>query len=185
MLTSPLLGNAKDDAMRAFYFENNTTQRIPPPGATGHILVGHLELNPGDYLIWGKMCVGTNANSGYPPPGWPHGGGAATLAYADGSDQAYVSIKPDSGENNDTVSLILAAQSDRSRKARLYFINPYPLAVFVNTVRIIALQVESVTPTIVGEDHTNAPIDQQEAMRDAIMSARLRADWNMRITEDD
>lgn len=152
----------------AWYHENNVTQRIESSGR-GYILVGQLDLEPGEYLVWGKLSAGVNASSAYPGPAWPHGGGHALLAYGDGHDGAYVSIKPESGDNNDTVTLLTASKHNLPRKARLYFINPYPLPVFINTVRIAALQVDRVTSAITGESYDSVPEDPADKLRSQIL----------------
>ena len=118
----------------AYYHETNVTQRIESGNRQGYVLIGQIDLEPGEYLVWGKFFVGANASSSYPGPAWPHGGGHALLAYADGHDSTYVLIKPESGENNETVALLTAGKTNLHRKARLYSINPYPLPVFVNAV---------------------------------------------------
>ncbi len=152
----------------AWYHENNVTQRLDS-SSRGYILVGQLDLEPGEYLVWAKLSVGVNASSGYPGPAWPHGGGHALLAYGDGHDGAYVSIKPESGDNNDTVALLTAGKRNLPRKARLFFINPYPLTVFINTVRIAALQLETLTSAIVGEDNDSVPEDPADKLRNQIL----------------
>src|SRR5690242_7299053 len=111
-------------ASGAFYQETNITQRAETGG--GYVLVGQIDLDPGEYLVWGKMSVGVNASSSYPGPTLPYGGGHALLAYADAHDSSYVSIQPESGANNETVTLLTAGKSASHRSARLYFANPYP-----------------------------------------------------------
>ena len=152
----------------AYYHETNVTQRLDS-GSRGYVLVGQIDLEPGEYLVWGKFSVGANASSSYPGPAWPHGGGHALLAYADGHDSAYVSIKPESGDNNETVTLLTAGKTNLHRKARLYFINPYPLPVFINTVRLAALQVESLTSAIVGESADTVPEDPADRLRNQML----------------
>ena len=153
----------------AFYHETNVTQRVESGNRSGYVQVGLIDLDPGEYLVWAKLSVGVNASSSYPGPAWPYGGGHALLVYGDGHDGTYVSIKPDSGENNETVALLTAGKSNLRRKARLYFFNPYPLPVFVNTVRMAALQLERLTSAIIGESADNVPEDPDDRMRNLIL----------------
>lgn len=152
----------------AFYHENNNNHRLDS-STRGYILVGQLDLEPGEYLAWGKFSVGVNADSSYPGPAWPHGGGHALLAYGDGHDSAYVSIKPESGSNNETVTLLTAGKSSLRRSLRLYFLNPYPLAVFVSAIRLAALQLERLTSAIVGESADSVPEDPADRIRNLIL----------------
>ena len=146
--------------MQAFYYANNTGQEIDA-GGKFHI-VGELDLQPGAYAVWGTLSVGVSALWGYPPPPYPFGGGAATLVYADGDDQAFVGVKPEDGENNETVTLMTCARSDAAAPARLYFLNPWPLPVYIAHVRIIALAVDLVSSNVVGEDNSILPTDSSQ-----------------------
>ena len=110
-----------------------------------------------------------NASGGYPPPAWHHGGGQAILAYGDGHDSTYVSIKPESGDNNETVTLLTAGKRSQRGNARLYFFNPFPLAVYVNSVRLAALQLERLTSTVVGESFDMVPEDPADKLRNQML----------------
>ena len=147
----------------AFYQENNLTQRVESGG--GYVLVGQLDLEPGEYLVWGKISAGVNASSGYPPPALPYAGGHALLAYADAHDSTYVSIQPESGANNETVTLLTAGKTASHRSARLYFANPYPLPVFINALRMAALRVDGLVTRMVGESADTVPEDPAERLR--------------------
>jgi hypothetical protein len=155
----------------AFYHETNVTQRVESGARGGYVLIGQLDLEPGEYLVWGKFSVGANASSSYPGPPWPYGGGHALLAYADGHDSTYVSIEPESGSNNETVALQTAGKTNLRRKARLYFFNPFPLPVFVNVVRMAALQLDSLATSIVGETTDMVPEDPSDRIRNQMLRA--------------
>jgi hypothetical protein len=155
----------------AFYHENNVNQRVENGARGGYVLIGQLDLDPGEYLVWGKFSVGANASSSYPGPPLPYGGGHALLAYADGHDSTYVSIQPESGANNETVALQTAGKTNLGRTARLYFFNPYPLPVFVNAVRMAALQLDSLATSIVGESGDTVPEDPSDRIRNQMLRA--------------
>lgn len=157
--------------MRGFLFENHTTVKVQ--SGTGPILLGHLDLEPGAYLVWGKLSVGVNGISGYPPPPWPDATGAAFLALGAADDMAFYGVKPASAENNGNISLMCAATITRGRRARLYLQNLYPLPVFCNFAKVMALQVETLTEREIGEDRQDAPEDAEERLRDAIIKAKL------------
>ncbi len=121
--------------MRAFYFAS--------PGQnvdSGSRVVGDLAVPAGKYVVFAKADIGTNATGGY-----PQAGGALRLMFAGHADVAYAAIKPDSGDNIENVSLILAAETEGQAHARLEFINPYPPRVAVNAIRIVALQVDELS----------------------------------------
>src|SRR3954466_8921438 len=110
--------------MRAFYYAN--------PGVrvdNGRREVGELNVDAGSYVVFAKANIGTNVASGYPPPPSSNGGGLFELQFAGHHDGTYVAIKPDSGENQETASLMLAADTEGPGRARLWFANPYPLTV--------------------------------------------------------
>lgn len=169
--------------MRGFYFENHNNLKIE--SGKGHILVGQLVLDAGSYMVWGKLSLGVNVASGYPPPPWPYATGLASLALGGADDQAYYGVKPDSAENNSTLNLMCAATINRSRRARLYLINLYPLPVYCHSIKLIALQVDTLTESEIGQDRDEAPADEEERLRDAIFKARLiDRNW-LRIPSDD
>jgi hypothetical protein len=66
-----------------------------------------LAVPAGKYVVFAKADIGTNATGGY-----PQAGGALRLRFASHSDVAYAAIKPDSGDNIENVSLILAAETE-------------------------------------------------------------------------
>ena len=139
--------------MAAFYHETNTTQRVD--NGTGYKLLGQIELEPGEYLVWAKFSIGASAGS---TPAWPHAGGHGVLAYGDHYDGSYVSVKPESGSNNETVALLTAGKASATRRARLYFANPYPVPLYVNMARIVALRVDGLITSIVGETFDSASV---------------------------
>ena len=88
------------------------------------MLVAQIDLEPGEYLVWENspsvrmlgQLSGTSLASRRRPR-------HARLC-GRGHDSTYVSIKPESGENNETVALLTAGKTSLRRKARLYFFNP-------------------------------------------------------------
>jgi hypothetical protein len=140
--------------MRAFYFAN--------PGQLvdqGRRVVGDLAVDPGKYVVFAKADIGTNVASGYPPPASSNGGGTLTLKFAGITDVAYAALKPESGDNIETVSLMLAAETEGPGHARLEFLNPYPLRIAVNSIRIAALQIDELT--ITGESSEDVSDEEQ------------------------
>jgi hypothetical protein len=114
-------------------------------------------------MLWGKLNVGINVQGGYPPPAWPHAGGAAILALGDAEDQAYVGLKPDAAENNDSITLMFATHIDQNRRARLYVINTHPLPIYCNAIKLMAIQLESLDEDQSGQRATRyAPREEQE-----------------------
>lgn len=157
--------------MRGYSFENHNNLKIVS-GAPA-TLVGHLDLEAGSYLAWGKLSLGVNVAGGYPPPPYPHATGVAFLALGDADDTAYFGVKPDAAENNATLNLMCAATIPRSRRARLYLLNLYPLPVYCHHIRLMALQVDALVEREAGEDQQEAPTDEQERLRDAIMKGKV------------
>lgn len=49
--------------MRGFYFENHNNLKIV--SGTSHNLIGHLDLEAGSYMVWGKLSLGVNVASGF------------------------------------------------------------------------------------------------------------------------
>jgi hypothetical protein len=122
--------------MRAFYFAS--------PGVrvdNGSRKVGELSVDPGSYVVFAKADVAVNAL----PTTSQDGGGLFALKFAGHHDDAYVAIKQESGENIETASLMLAAETEGQGHVRLEFSNPYSLPVYVNSIRILALQVDELT----------------------------------------
>lgn len=156
--------------MRGFYFENHTGAKIE--SGKGQVLVAHLDLDPGAYMVWGKLNLGVNVDSGYPPPAWPDAVGIVTLGLDRADDNAYYGVKPASAENNTSVGLMCAATIDRAQRARLYVMNLYPLPVFCHGIRLMALQLDSLSEHEVGEDVQNAPEDTEARIRDLATRAR-------------
>jgi len=156
--------------MQAFYYENNTNMKTD---TRGWILAGQLDLPPGGYAAWAKLSVGCSVASGITPPEWPYHSGVAALAYADRADQAYVGLKPENALNHTTINLMTVGKSNIARKVWLYYLNLYPLRVFLSSVRITALQVEIANQQIIGEG-TEDFEDPTEKQREAILNARLR-----------
>ncbi len=157
--------------MHGFYFENHNNLKIV--SGTSHTLVGHLDLDAGSYMVWGKLSLGVNVQGGYPPPPWPHAVGVAFLALGNADDQAYFGVKPSSAENNTNLNLMCAATIDRGRRARLYVLNLYPLPVYCHHIKLMALHLDSLVEREVGDDRMDAPEDRDEALRDAILKAKL------------
>src|SRR5262245_49903250 len=127
--------------MRGFYFENHNNLKIA--SGTSHNLIGQLDLEAGAYLVWGKLSLGVNVQTGYPPPPYPFAVGMASLALGDADDTAYFGVRPESSENNATLNLMCAATINRHRRARLYVINLYPLPIFCHSIKLTALQVDT------------------------------------------
>lgn len=157
--------------MRAFSFENHTNLKIA--SGTGHNLIGQLELDAGSYLVWGKLSLGVNVQSGYPPPAYPYTAGMASLALGEADDIAFFGVKPDPGENNATLNLMCAATINRSRRARLYLINLYSVPVYCHAIKVMALQVDSLSEHELGQDRRDAPEDKEERLRDALLKAKI------------
>lgn len=169
--------------MRGFYFENHNNLKIV--AGTSHNLIGHIDLEAGSYMVWGKLSLGVNVASGYPPPAWPDAVGVATLALGEADDIAYFGVKPESAENNTTVNLMCAATINRGRRARLYVINLYPLPIFCHDIKLMALQLDTLAETEEGEDRHDAPEDKADQLRDAILNARFRDRISIRDFIDD
>lgn len=164
--------------MEAFYYANHNSQIFDAVSTPGHRLVGELQLEPGHYVVFAKADVGTNVAGGYPPPPWPHGGGVISLSFGGVHDQAYTALKPESGDNIENISVMVAGEITRSRRARLFFINPYPLRSVVNAVRMIAIRVDNVTTVTVGTDVSGVP-DESEinfALWSGVLGRRISRD---------
>lgn len=158
-------------AMRGYSFENHKNLKVV--SGTGSNLVGHLDLEAGSYLVWGKLSLGVNVAGGYPPPPWPDATGVAFLALGDSDDMAFYGVKPVSAENNTTLNLMCAATISRARRARLYLHNLYPLAVYCHSIKLMALEVDPLVERETGEDRQDAPEDEDDRLRDAILKAKL------------
>jgi hypothetical protein len=144
--------------MEAYFYANNTAQIFSSVATPGYRLIGELELPPGSYVVTAKADIGTNATSGsYPPPAWPYTGGGVGLRLGGATDTALVAVKPESGDNLETITLMVATEISRTQHARMYMLNPYPLNVVVNSVRISAIQVDKVHVFQVGSDQSNLP----------------------------
>jgi hypothetical protein len=177
--------------MKAFYFANHTTTVLT--SSDGRRLVGTInDLEPGNYLVFGKADIGTNVASGYPPPAWPYGAGALTLSFGGATDISYVGVVPDDGQNNENVELMVAAKSNDRSSARLYFQAVYPLRMAVNSVRLAALQLEELLIAEEGESPPDATEEAnntrasliQRAMTD-VASARLFTSGVLHSHDDD
>ena len=153
--------------MRGFYFENHNNLKIV--SGTSHNLIGHLDLEAGSYMVWGKLSIGVNVASGFPPPPWPNAVGLASLALGGADDIAYFGVKPESAENNTNVNLMCAATINRGRRARLYVINLYPLPIYCHDIKLMALQIDTLTETESGDDRQDAPEDKDERLRDSLL----------------
>jgi hypothetical protein len=151
--------------MRGFYFENHNNLQIL--SGMGHNLIGHLDLGAGSYLVWGKLSLGVNA-TGYPQAPWPYAIGVASLVLGGADDIASFGVKPDSAENNAICNLMCAATVTQSRRARLYLINLYPLPIYCHHIKLMALQVDTLAESEVGEHRPEAP---EERLRDAVIKA--------------
>src|SRR6266516_4488372 len=148
--------------MRAFYFANNAgsiqTER------DGRRIVGVIsDLEPGNYLVFAKADVGTNVASGYPPPPWPDGGGALTLAFGGVAGVSYVGVLPESG--------------------RLYFQALSPLRTVVNSVRIAALQLEELDVTVEGGGPEDPEVEENAARAAAIQRAMTDVEHARFVTD--
>lgn len=169
--------------MRGFYFENHNNLKIV--SGTSYNLIGHLDLEAGSYMVWGKLSIGVNVAGGYPPPAWPDAVGAASLALGEADDIAYFGVKPESAENNTNLNLMCAATITRGRRARLYVINLYPLPIYCHDIKLMALQIDSLVETEEGEDRQDAPEDKEERLRDAILKAKFKDRISIRDFIDD
>lgn len=87
---------------------------------------------------------------------------------------AYYGLTPESALNHETLNLMCAANVDRPRRARLYVQNLYPLPVYCNTSKIMALQLDTLVETERGEDRQDAPADEDERLRDALLKGVYR-----------
>jgi hypothetical protein len=169
--------------MEAFFYANHTSQIFDSVSTPGYRLIGELQLDPGSYVVFAKADIATNVASGYPPPPWPHGGGAVSLTLGGSNDTAYAAVKPESGDNIETVALMVAAEIGRSRRARLYILNPYPLRTVVNSVRLTALRVDKLKVSEVGTDVTTLPEEKYLAVAFAMsVGKHIRAS---RLPDDD
>lgn len=168
--------------MRGFYFENHNNLKIV--SSTSHNLIGHIDLEAGSYMVWGKLSLGVGTGD-FPPLPWPHAVGVATLALGEADDIAYFGVKPESAENNATVNVMCAATIDRGRRARLYVINLYPLPIFVHNIKLMALQIDKLAETEQGEDRQDAPEDKADQLRDAMVNPRIRDQIFIRDFIDD
>ena len=136
-------------------------------------------------MVWGKLSVGVNVASGYPPPAWPDAVGVAALALGEADDMAYFGVKPESAENHCTLSLMCAATITPGRRARLYVNNLYPLPIYCSDIKLMALQMDTLTETEEGEDRQDAPEDKEERLRDAILKAKMSDRTKIRDLLDD
>lgn len=156
--------------MKAFYFANNTSQIHT--SSDGRRIVGVIsDLEPGNYLVFAKADVGTNVASGYPPPPAPEGGGALTLAFGGVADVSYMGVLPETGENNANIALILAAKTDTRDSARLYFQALSLLRTVVNSVRMVALQLEELDVSVEGGGPDDPEVAENAAREAAIHRA--------------
>jgi len=167
--------------MEAYFYANHKTQAFDSSTPSGFRLVGELDLPAGNYVVVAKADIGVNVAGGYPLPPWPDGGGALALSLGGAGDTAYAAVKPESGENCENLCVMLAAQIDSPRQARLFFINPYPLPVYVNEVRLTAMQFDNVNIVEIGSESISLPNEKslfvKFAMETGILSAfggRLR-----------
>ena len=168
--------------MRAFYFANNAGSIQTE--SDGRRIVGVIsDLEPGNYLVFAKADVGTNVASGYPPPPWPDGGGALTLAFGGVADVSYVGVLPESGQNNENVGLMLAAKTDARDSARLYFQALSPLRTVVNSVRIAALQLEELDVTVEGGGPEDPEVEENAARAAAIQRAMTDVEHARLVTD--
>ena len=156
--------------MEAFFYANHTSQIFDSINTPGYRLIGELELDPGNYLVFAKADIATNVAGGYPPPVWPQGGGAVYLTLGKSSDTAYATVKPETGNNVETIALMVAAEIGRTRRTRLYILTPYPLRTVVNSVRLAALRVDKLTIVEVGTDSTDLP-EERDLLVDFVMQA--------------
>lgn len=171
--------------MDAFHYVNHNVQEFDSANTRGFRIAGELALPGGNYVVSAKLNAGVNVNSGYPPPAWPYAGGAAILSLGGSHDMAFVSAKPESGENNDNLALSVAAKTSGNRKVRLYYIASYPLRTFVSAIRITALKVDKLDITEVGTDYTDVPEDPDEMLLRAMLNPRWRvSDFLRRIPDD-
>lgn len=135
--------------MEAFYYANHTSQifdSISTPGWQG---VGALKLEAGNYIVFAKADIGVNASS---YAAYPHGGGALRLTFGPAADIAYAAVRPESGDNIETVALMLAAETTKNTAAVLHFMAPYALRTVVNSVRLAALELDGLHIEEVGQD---------------------------------
>ncbi|HKY45093.1 MAG TPA: hypothetical protein VJM50_18525 [Pyrinomonadaceae bacterium] len=158
--------------MRGFYFENHNNLKIV--SGTSHNLIGHIDLEAGSYMVWGKLSLGVNVASGFPPPPWPHAVGVATLALGGADDIAYFGVLPESAENNTTLNLMCAATITRGRRARLYIMNLYSLPIYCHNIKLMALQIDTLAETETGEDRQDAPEDKEDRMRKALLHVSVK-----------
>jgi hypothetical protein len=165
--------------MKAFYVANNATSIQTESDYRRQVGVIP-DLEPGNYLVFAKADVGTNVAGGYPPPPWPDGGGALTLAFGG---------VPESGQNNENVALMIAAKTDSRDSARLYFQALSPLRIAVNSVRLAALQLDELDVTVEGGGPEDPEVEENAARAAAIRRAmtdvehaRLVSDVLSRIT---
>src|SRR5262245_26871355 len=129
--------SSEEVAMKAFYVANNPGVSLTSADPRRLVCVIP-DLEPGNYIVFAKASVGTNVHSGYPPPAYPYGSGVLTLAFAGATDLAYCGVLPDSGQNNESYSLMVAASSEGIARARLYFQALYPLRIVAYYARIAA-----------------------------------------------
>jgi len=174
--------------MKAYYVANNATSIQTESDYRRQVGVIP-DLEPGNYLVFAKADVGTNVAGGYPPPPWPDGGGALTLAFGGVADISYVGVLPESGQNNENVALMIAAKTDSRDSARLYFQALSPLRIAVNSVRLAALQLDELDVTVEGGGPEDPEVEENAARAAAIRRAmtdvehaRLVSDVLSRIT---
>jgi len=176
--------------MKAFFFANNTSRVLT--SSDGRRLVGTIKsLEPGAYIVIAKASIGTNVAGGYPPPAYPFAAGALTLSFGGATDIAYVGVVPDDGQNNENLTIMVAAETTDRRDARLYFQAVYPLRMVVNSARLAALQVDELSIEEEGpspEDPDRDANDARSMLLRSILtephSAALMADL-IRARDDD
>jgi hypothetical protein len=155
--------------MKAFFFANNTSQSLV--SSDGRRLVGTINsLEPGAYIVIAKASVGTNVASGYPPPAYPYSAGVLTLSFGGATDLAYVGVLPESGQNNENLTIMVAAETGERRDAHLYFQALYPLRTVVNSARLVALQVDELSI-----EQEGAPPEDPDRDADEARSMLLKA----------
>ena len=158
--------------MNAFYVQNNNNLKLAYPDQIGPVPLLEQTLDPGSYLIWGRFSAGVSESD--TSSTLPYWGGEGFLVFGDAHDSAFVGSGADDGENNSSVSLMLAAKSGRSHRVRLYFVNLYPRPVYIAHARIMVLQVESLAQAAAGVDTDAAPADEDERLSDAIVMAKIK-----------
>jgi hypothetical protein len=146
--------------VKAFFYANDSGVGLNS-GDPRRVVGAIDDLEPGSYLVFAKADVGTNVESGWPPPAYPFGAGALTLSFGGATDISYVGVLPEDAENNTNVELMVAATTDDQRNARLYFQSVYPLTLWVNAVRLAVLQVDELSVTTEGQEPDDPQANEQ------------------------